>query len=209
MKTAWRMRPVEVRSRKVPVGRVRLRTSRNLRSPALVVLRRVGRSRRRGGRSCGSCAPGTAGRRCRAGRPARRRAGPCRHRHRSSPGSRSAGAVAPVAHGDGVEGVASAVRCLGHTALDDPGRRLATGRATALAPARSACLHPLHSLERPWQAPDRCSLPWHRGLLSVAVASPQGTPHSRPTHDSLRHLRPLIGDQKGCEFPAGPLIAMG
>ncbi len=38
MKTAWRMRSVDVRSRNVPVGRVRLRTSRNRRSMALVVL---------------------------------------------------------------------------------------------------------------------------------------------------------------------------
>ncbi len=38
MKTAWRMRSVDVRSRNVPMGRVRLRTSRNRRSMALVVL---------------------------------------------------------------------------------------------------------------------------------------------------------------------------
>ncbi len=35
----------------------------------------------------------------------------------------SAGAVAPVAHGAGVEGVAPDVHRLGHPALDDPGPR--------------------------------------------------------------------------------------
>ncbi len=68
-------------------------------------------------------------------------------------------------------------------------RESCAGRPRPRGRCPADCLHLLHPLERPWQAPDRCGLPWHRGLLSVAVASPQGAPRSRSTHESLRHLQ--------------------
>ncbi len=94
---------------------------------------------------------------------------------------------------------------------DDPGADAlpAVGEAAAGAwrpsgrqhSPRSTGLHLLHPLERLWQAPDRCSLPWHRGLLSVAAASPQGV--SRPTRESLRHHRRSGLD--GCVRPCQAL----
>ncbi len=101
----------------------------------------------------------------------------------------SAGAVAPVAHGAGVEGVAPAVHRLGHPALVDPRRRLATeGRQPSPRSAPSACI----SFTPPPNACGRLPVVAAcRGigvLLSVAAASPQGGHHSHLTRESLRHL---------------------
>ncbi len=71
--------------------------------------------------------------------------------------------MAPASRVSRQTSTASAIRHSMIPAIDDPRRRLATEGATALAPLRSICLYLLHHLERLWQTPGRCSLPWHRG----------------------------------------------
>ncbi len=143
MKTAWRMRSVEVRSRKVPAGRVRLRTSRNRRSPALVVLACLRPARvllaEAGGQIVGIVPQGGDG--PGAGGPGRQPS------PRSSPSA-----------------------CISFTTSN------ACGRLPIVAACRGI-----------------------GGAPSCGCREPQGGPHSRPTHDSLRHLRRSGLD--GCVCP--------
>jgi len=161
---------MDVLSRKVSMGLVRLRISRNRRSMALVVLTcfrsarvlqrkqasRSSRSLRREETALRVESPGT-----KPDRTARSISGArLAQLFGTSLGQkgrvRSAGSA-------GIEVVEPAVHRLGHPALDDPGQCLPAERATALAPFQSARLHLLHHLERLWQTFDRYSLPWHRG----------------------------------------------
>ncbi len=79
-------------------------------------------SRRRGDRSCGSCAPGTAGRGCRARRSARRRGGP-----RRPCGSRAPARRRPGSHG----------RSPGHTLRSPSEPRSGRGAGCAVSRRRS------------------------------------------------------------------------